>query len=289
RIVFFLITAAVGVFFLGTFAALLVYVTVARDLPPASELKQRASTFNSTRILDRNGKLLYELDDPDAGRRIVVPIQQISPNLVEAAVATEDPSFYTNPGFDGVGIARALYNVLIRGREVGGSTVTQQLVKLVYQRTERTPQRKVSEIILAQEITRTYPKDEILEIYLNEINYGNQAYGIEAAAQTYFGKHAVDLNLAEASLLAGLPQAPATYDPYTNFDAAKERQREVLNLMVLHEVVVNAKGDRKGLTSDQAFKAFYDTAPQKKEDLKPRSESIVIQAPHFVQYVRGQL
>lgn len=289
RIAFFLITAAVGVFFLGTFAALLVYVTVARDLPPASELKQRASTFNSTRILDRNGKLLYELDDPDAGRRIVVPIQQISPNLVEAAVATEDPSFYTNPGFDVVGIARALYNVLIRGREVGGSTVTQQLVKLVYQRADPTIQRKVSEIILAQEITRVYPKDEILEIYLNEINYGNLAYGIEAASQTYFGKHASELNLAEASFLAGLPQAPAYYDPYTNFEGAKERQRQVLNLMALHEVVINSKGEKRVVSSDDIFKAYFQMAPQRVEDLKPQRASVAIQAPHFVYYVRQQL
>jgi penicillin-binding protein 1C len=289
RVLFVLITASVGLFFLGSCAALLIYINVARDLPAASELTQRAATFNATRIVDRKGRLLFELDDPDAGRRIVVPLSQIPTNLVEATLATEDPTFYTNPGFDVVGIARALYNVVIRGREVGGSTVTQQLVKLVYQRGERTLERKVSEIILAQELTRTYPKDQILSIYLNEIYYGNRAYGIEAAAQTYFGKHASELNLAEASFLAGLPQAPASYDPYTNFDDAKERQRQVLNLMMLHEVVVNQNGRQMLLSSDEAFAAFYNLAPLKKEDLKPIIAATAIQAPHFVYYVRQLL
>jgi penicillin-binding protein 1C len=289
RGLFLLITAFVGLFFLGSCAALLIYINVARDLPSAGELTQRAATFNATRVVDRKGRLLFELNDPDAGRRIVVPLSQIPPTLVEATLATEDPSFYSNPGFDVVGIARALYNVVIRGREVGGSTVTQQLVKLVYHRSEPTLERKVSEIILAQELTRTYPKDQILSIYLNEIFYGNHAYGLEAAAQTYFGKHASELNLAEGSFLAGLPQAPALYDPYTNFDDAKERQRQVLNLMVLHEVVINQNGQRKVLPSDDAFAAFYNLPPQKKEDLKPLKFDTGILAPHFVYYVRQQL
>ena len=289
RLLFVLITSVVGLFFLGSCAALLVYVNVARDLPSANDLTRLAATFNATRVVDRKNRLLYEIDDPNAGRRIAVPLTQVPPTLVEATLATEDPSFYTNPGFDVVGIARALYNVVIRGRDVGGSTVTQQLVKLVYHRSDPTVQRKVSEIILAQELTRTYPKDQILSIYLNEIFYGNHAYGIEAASQTYFGKHASELNLAEASFLAGLPQAPAFYDPYNNFVDAKERQRQVLNLMVLHEVVINSNGQRKVLTSDEAFAAFYNAAPQKKEDLKPLKFDIAIAAPHFVYYVQQQL
>ncbi|MCA1553342.1 MAG: penicillin-binding protein, partial [Chloroflexi bacterium] len=283
RILFIVATLAVALFFIGSCGTLAVYASVARDLPPASELKNRAAQFTSTRILDKNGKLLYELNDPDEGRRIVVPLQQMPDVLLQAAIATEDPSFYTNPGFDVVGIARALYRVLVRGQEVGGSTITQQLIKLVYQRAERTPERKVSEIILAQELTRTYPKDTILEIYLNEINYGNLAYGIEAAAQTYFGKPASQLSLAEASFLAGLPQAPAYYDPYNNFDAAKERQRIVLNLMVEHPVVINSRGEVRRLTSEEAFKA-YDTPIKLQPPKAP-----TINAPHFVYYVRQQL
>ncbi len=285
RIFFIIAFIFVLTFFLGSLTALVVYAAVARDLPSAGELTRRASTFNSTHIYDRNGKLLFELNDPNAGRRIVVPIQQIPPNVIEATLATEDPTFYTNPGFDIVGIARALFNVTIRGREVGGSTITQQLVKNVYQRGERSVQRKVSEIILAQELTRQYPKDQILEIYLNEIYYGNLAYGIEAAAETYFGKHAVDLNLAEASFLAGLPQAPALYDPYTNFEDAKARQRIVLNLMVQHAVVVNQRGERAKLSAEDATNFFYDQAPQTKEDLRPLLAVNENKSPYFVNYI----
>ncbi|MEP7198632.1 MAG: PBP1A family penicillin-binding protein [Chloroflexota bacterium] len=284
RLLFIVTLAIVGLFFIGSCGALLVYVSVARDLPSANELQQRAAKFTATRILDRNGKLLYELNDPNEGRRIVVPFDQMPSNLIQATLATEDPTFYTNPGFDVVGIARALFNVIVRGREVGGSTITQQLVKNVYDRRERTLDRKISEIILAQELTRTYPKDAILEIYLNEIFYGNQSYGIEAAAQTYFGKHASQLDVAEAALLAGLPQAPAIYDPYANFDDAKERQRQVLNLMVLHEVVINQRGDRRRLSSDEAFKAYDE--PLK---IVPRQTTNTVLAPHFAYYVRKEL
>ncbi len=283
RGLFVAMAVIVGLFFVLSCGVLALYASVARDLPPASELKNRAAQFNSTRILDRNGKLLFELNDPNAGRRLAVPLSQMPPAMIQATVATEDPTFYNNPGFDIVGIARALYRVLIRGEEVGGSTITQQLIKLVYKASARTPERKVREIILAQEVTRVYPKDEILEIYLNEIYYGNQSYGIEAASQTYFGKHASELTLPEASFLAGLPQAPAFYDPYTNFDDAKERQRIVLNLMIEHPVVVNARGEVRRLSTDEAQKA-YD-APLK---LQP-PKAPVVNAPHFVQYVRSQL
>ncbi|MCA9935173.1 MAG: transglycosylase domain-containing protein, partial [Anaerolineales bacterium] len=155
----------------------------------------------------------------------------------EATIATEDARFYTNPGFDPIGIARAIVQAAQEREFVSGaSTITQQLVRALLlsedERTERTFRRKVREIILAAEISRTYSKEEILELYLNEIYYGNLAYGIEAAAQTYFNKSAADLTLAEASLLAGLPQAPALWDPYTAPDNAIGRQWEVLTLMV---------------------------------------------------------
>jgi 1A family penicillin-binding protein len=278
-------------FFFSFLGLLLVYAIVARDLPAPSELQQRAAKFNSTRIVDRNGKLLYELNDPNEGRRIAIPIQQMPRNLLLATLATEDPSFYINAGFDPLGILRALFNVIVRGREVGGSTITQQLVKNVYERSERTVSRKVSEIFLAQEITRQYPKDTILEIYLNEIYYGNLAYGIEAAAQTYFGKSAKELTLAEASFLAGLPQAPAYYDPYQNFAEAKERQRQVLNFMAregLQEAVWR-DGARIHLSVEEVRDAYYNQKPQQVEDLRPLRTLNVINAPHVVNYVRQEL
>lgn len=222
---------------LSVAGAALGYTYIARGLPSPQELRQEASTFETARIYDRNGRLLYSLADPETGNRTWVPLARISPLLVNATIATEDSRFYTNPGFDPIGIARAIVQAAQEREFVSGaSTITQQLVRALLlsedERTERTFRRKVREIILAAEISRTYSKQEILELYLNEIYYGNLAYGIEAASQTYFNKSASDLDLAEASLLAGLPQAPALWDPYTAPDKAVGRQWEVLSLMV---------------------------------------------------------
>ena len=222
---------------LFVFGAAVGFRLIARDLPSPAELEARASDFETARIYDRNGNLLYSLADPTTGNRTRVALDQISPYLIQATIATEDARFYENPGFDPLSIGRAIYQAAGEGEFVSGaSTITQQLVRAVLldeeERTQRTFRRKVREIILAAELSRTYDKDEILEIYLNEIYYGNRAYGIEAAAQTYFNKPAADLTLAEASLLAGLPQAPALWDPYTAPERALGRQWEVLNLMV---------------------------------------------------------
>ena len=216
--------------------AYLGYQAIAGDLPEPTELIERASDFETARIYDRAGNLLYALIDPDAGDRTRVALDQISPHLINATIATEDARFYENPGFDPIGIARAIIQAAQEREFVSGaSTITQQLVRAVLldedERTERTFTRKVREIILAAELFRTYDKNTILELYLNEIYYGNRAYGIEAAAQTYFNKSAADLTLTEASLLAGLPQAPALWDPYTEPEKALGRQGEVLFLM----------------------------------------------------------
>jgi len=219
-----------------------VYNTIARDLPNPAELASRASSFETSRIYDRNGNILYSLANPDAGNRTQVRLDQISPHLINATIATEDARFYQNPGFDPVAIARAVFQAA-REREFvsGASTITQQLVRALLleedERTQRTFRRKVREIILAAEISRTYSKNEILELYLNEIYYGNLAYGIEAASRAYFDKAAADLSLSEASLLAGLPQAPAAWDPYTAPERAIGRQSEVLSQMVAENYI----------------------------------------------------
>ena len=153
--------------------------------------KTRASQFETTRILDRNGNLLYEILDPSAGRRTYVTLDKISPVLVAATIATEDKDFYNHPGFDPWAIIRALWeNYRTGGQGGGASTITQQLARALLlspeERAERTYSRKAREIILAAEITRRYSKDEILELYLNEIYYGNLAYGIEAAVRDLF-------------------------------------------------------------------------------------------------------
>jgi penicillin-binding protein 1C len=247
-----LIVIVAGIAF-TVIGAALGYTSIANDLPAPTELATRASTFETARIFDRNGSQLYALVDPNAGNRTRVTLDQISSHLINATIATEDARFYQNPGFDPVGIARAVWQAA-REREFvsGASTITQQLVRAVLleedERTERTFRRKLREIILAAELSRTYEKDVVLELYLNEIYYGNLAYGIEAAAQTYFDKSAADLNLAEATLLAGLPQAPALWDPYTAPRQAIGRQWEVLGLMM----------DANFITLDQAQAALNE-------------------------------
>ena len=260
-------------------AAVGVYAWVASDLPDPGTLQQRVTAFSSTRIYDRNGNLLNEVFDPSAGRRTIIPLDQISPWLVKATVAVEDKDFYKHHGIDVKAIFRALWIDLKAGGKpvVGGSTIPQQLVKLAFLSSDRTVRRKVKEAILAQEISRRYTKNQILELYLNEIYYGNLAYGAEAAAQTYFGKHAKDLTLGEASFLAGLPQAPAYYDPYTNWKAARERQKVVLRAMVYNGYI----------TWDQAVAAWQELSGGPSKVLKPRT--ITFLAPHFVMYVRHVL
>ncbi len=274
-----LLFVALGTLFFGL--ALVGYASIARDLPQPEELQARVSQFKSTLIYDRDGNVLSEVGDPNYGRRTAVPLDRISPYLIDATIATEDPNFYQHPGVDPVGLVRALYYA-VRERDLsgpGGSTITQQLVKLTFLSPERTISRKVKEAILAAEITRRYPKDTILQIYLNEIYYGNLAYGIEAAAETYFGVHASELTLAQAAMLAGLPQAPAYYDPYTRMWEAdgspgpvKRRQGDVLRLMV----------QRGYITPAQADAAWAEPLA-----LRPLQQVYDSRHPHFVLYVRG--
>ena len=251
-----------------------IYASYAKDLPDYTQLDRRR-VFQTARILDRNGQLLGEFNDPEGGRRTLIPIDRIPKALRDATVAAEDANFYQHPGFDVVAILRALYQN-VRGREIvsGASTITQQLVKNTLLTPEQTPDRKIKEAILAWEVSRRYSKDRILELYLNEVYYGNLAYGVEAAAQTYFGRSASDLDLAELTFIAGLPQAPSAYDPYVNPQAARGRQDYVLEQMVRHGMV----------TREQA-----DAARAKPIALRPKQESGPVQAPHFVNFVRQLL
>jgi 1A family penicillin-binding protein len=266
------VLSALLLFFIGLIGATTIYAYYALTLPPAEQLGAR-TLFMSTKIYDRNGELLYEVFDANAGRRTYVPIEEIPQDLIDATIATEDKTFYNNPGFDPLAIGRAVWVNVTEGEIVtGASTITQQLVKNIFLSPEQTFTRKLQEAILAQEITRRYTKDQILEIYLNEIYYGNMCYGIEAAAETYFGKRARDLTLAEASLLAGLPQAPSIYDPYTNPEAAKQRQKTVLALMV-----------KEGYVNWAQAEAAWN------EELDYRALRVDMKAPHFVVYVRTLL
>ena len=252
------------------------YAWLAVDLPSPDELYHRRSA-PSTRILDRQGRLLYEIIDPHAGHHQPLSLDEIPLACQQATIATEDANFYANPGVDLAGILRAAW-INLRGGEVlaGGSTITQQLTRNLLldpqERAERTLKRKLRESLLAWRIARRYDKDEILTLYLNETYYGNLAYGIQAAAKAYFGKPATDLDLAECALLAGLPQAPALYDPLVDPQAAQVRQSVVLDLMRKQDYI----------DEEQARLAAA-------EQLHFAATPFPIAAPHFVMYVRAWL
>lgn len=286
----------IGVAAVVAFSAFLVYqyFSIAATLPPVEDLRDKASQFETTRIYDSRGNLIYELTDPNAGRRTYVPIEKISPYLVAATVATEDKNFYTNPGFDLFGAFRALWQNYTAGEIVSGaSTITQQLARTLLlsseERYERTAQRKAREIVLATEITRKYSKDEILELYLNESYYSNLSYGIEAAADTYFGTTAEKLTLPQAAFLAGLPQAPGIYDIFTNREETLNRMKDVLRLMVEvsseHNCIeVSNNVQPVCITADEAAAAYSEI-----EQYEFKYRENVIRFPHWVFYIRSLL
>ncbi|MBN1264224.1 MAG: transglycosylase domain-containing protein [Anaerolineales bacterium] len=230
---FGLITIAIAIISWG----LIQYSTIAAALPSVEDLKTRAAQFETTRILDREGNELYEILDPNAGRRTYVTLDDISPYMVAAVVATEDSQYYSHPGYDLWAIARAFWQNFTEDTIVSGaSTITQQLTRtLLFDPEEayrRDAMRKIREVLTAAQVTEQYSKDEILELFLNESNFGNHAYGVEAAAQTYFNTSADKLTLAQSAFLAGLVQAPSVYDIHTNREATLARLQTVLTLMV---------------------------------------------------------
>jgi membrane peptidoglycan carboxypeptidase len=252
------------------------YLWIFADLPAIDKL-QAGLALPSTRILDRNGRLLYEIINKEGGRHTAVPLSMIPQALINATIATEDRNFYATPGVDPVGILRAMW-INLQGGEVraGGSTITQQVARNLLldpeQRASRTLQRKLKEMVLALRLAQNYSKDDILALYLNQSYYGNLAYGVQAAARVYFNKDVQALDLAECAMLAGLTQLPGSSDPLTNPQAAKDRQKVVLDLMV-------HAGDLK---QEQA-----DIAAQ--EPLQYGSGRFDMRAPHFVLMVWDQL
>jgi membrane peptidoglycan carboxypeptidase len=254
-----------------------IYRAYAHDLLPPEEAIAN-SAIDTSIAYDRNGEYLYEYVDPLGGLHDPVLLDEISQYMIDATVSTEDASFYSswNPGVNFKGLARAVMeNVTPFGpgwlEGSGGSSITQQLVKNVYiepgKRFDRRIERKVKESVIAVELKRSYSDDQILEWYLNAIDYNNKAFGVEAAAQRYFGVSAKDLTLAQSAMLAGIPQAPGRFTPALpeNLERAKARQKEVLDLMVKHGYV----------TREEADAAFA-------EELTYKSNVYPIKAPHFV-------
>jgi penicillin-binding protein 1C len=246
------------------------------DLPSIDTLSAHLAE-PSVRITDRNGRLLYELLPEQGGRHAVLPAASMPECIKQATIAVEDRNFYQNPGVDPEGILRALW-IDIRGGETiaGGSTITQQVARLLLlsqeERTERSLRRKLRESVLAWELANRLSKDEILALYLNQTYYGGMAYGVEAAAETFFGKPASELLLSECALLAGLPQSPGVYNPFTNPDLATARRSTVLQLM------------EKAGYIQPTERAAAEQAP-----LYLNPAPYPIQAPHFVWMVRQRL
>lgn len=248
-----------------------VYTEIFKDLPQPEELVNRPLPVSS-KILDRSGNVLYRIYEEE--NRTIIPLNKIPISLIQATIAIEDQDFYNHYGFSLRGILRAaVSNQQSSSSLQGGSTITQQLVKNRLLTPERTFQRKVKELILSVLVENTYSKNEILEMYLNQAPYGGSTYGIEEAAQKFFGKSAAYLTLAESALIAGLPASPTSYSPYgPNPELAKARQVEVLRRMT----------EEGFITLEQAQEAA-------KTPLEITPRGIEIEAPHFVMYVRSLL
>ncbi len=213
----------------GAAAVLWAFTVLHRSLPSVTAL-ETIQPLQGTQVFDENDEPISEYQ---VERRIFVPLPSIPRALRDALIATEDKRFYSHFGLDPIGILRALYQNYRRGRFAeGGSTITQQLTKVLFLTPDKSLERKLKEAVLALELERRYPKDRILEMYLNQVYFGQGAYGVEAAARTYFGKPVSDLELGEAALLAGLPRAPSAYSPFDHPAAAKRRRDVVLNRMV---------------------------------------------------------
>src|SRR3989338_3257971 len=248
-----------------------IYFYIFYQLPSPLSLKDYKTIPLSSHILDRNGKLLYEIYKDQ--KRTPVKIKDLPQYVMQSTIAIEDKDFYKHGGISFVGgILRATKDTLLKRRLQGGSTITQQLVKSALLTPERTIRRKLREIVLAYWTEAILTKDEILELYLNQVPYGGSAYGIEEAAQTYFAKKAKDLSLSEAAFLAGLPQAPSLYSPYLNPELALKRRNAVLKAML----------DEKYIKQNQ-----YDKLVKSKISIQPIKQNI--KAPHFTFYVRSQI
>jgi len=244
---------------LGLFAALVLlvffgtYYYFTRDLPSLVRITDYQPNL-VTKAYSSEGEVIGEFY---IERRVVVPLTTMPKFLIDAFLAAEDSGFYEHEGVSYISIARAFYKNVKAGRIVqGGSTITQQVARSFFLSSEKKISRKIREVIMAYRIERELNKDEILNLYLNQIYLGNGAYGVQAAAETYFGKDVEELTISEAALLAGLPKAPSKYSPYTNLERAKERQEFVLNRMVEEEYI----------NPNDAVAAFF-------EELEPEAES----------------
>ncbi|MFV9506442.1 MAG: transglycosylase domain-containing protein [Oscillochloridaceae bacterium umkhey_bin13] len=305
QLVVVLVAGLLATFGVAAATAYSAYADTAAILKPRLDALDNRELFQTSRIFDRNGELLYEFFD--AGRRTKVSLDQVNPLLISATIAIEDKTFFTNPGIDLAGIARTLITSLQAGEETGGaSTISQQVIKnSVLTEEERAPERryerKIKEIILAQELDQIFSKEEVLEFYLNENFYGNLAYGIQAASESFFGVSAADLNLNQASLLAGLPQLPTVYNPINHLERDAEggylpgvllgdgwldsgyRLSRPTTPPRARQVAVLRRMVEDGYVTEREARLAMA------EPLRFAPQEVPLNAPHFVFYVRDQL
>lgn len=268
------ITAALLLIFLGaSFLTIIKISKLAKELPDPKQFGSR-QVSQSSKIFDRSGEiLLYEIYNEE--KRTIIPFEEIPEYAKRATIGIEDKNFYTHPAFDWRAMARAFFTNIVKGRIIqGGSTITQQLAKNAFLTSEKTFERKIKELILAYWIEQRYSKDEILHLYLNQISYGSNAYGIESASQIYFGKPAKELNLAEAALLASLPKAPTYYSPW-GIHKKELFQRKDYTLKQMMEL---------GFIDDEEFMRAKNFSFKFKD-----STLGSIKAPHFVMMVKDYL
>lgn len=255
----------------GGVASLVVYYSISKDLPKISSLADYHPSVITTVYADDGRKIAEFFKE----RRIVLPLSEIPPMLIDAFVAAEDSRFYKHRGIDFLSIIRAFFKNLEAGTIVqGGSTITQQVTKSFLLTPERSYKRKIREAILAYRIDKAFSKKDILYLYLNQIYLGHGAYGVQAASENYFAKSVQEINLAECAMLAGLPQAPSKYSPFRNPQRAKQRQIYVLNRMVEEGYITNI----------QATEAINTPL-----DIKPRHNLYIEKVPVYTEHVRRYL
>lgn len=256
-----------------------IFIFYAKDLPDPNRLSTKGNESGS-KILDRNGKAIFELYGDK--NRVLIKLEDVPQNIINATLATEDNEFYIHSGFSLRGMARAVKNTISGEGLQGGSTLTQQVVKNSLLSQERTIDRKIKELILSLQIESKYNKQEILQMYFNETPYGGQNYGIYAASKAYFAKEPKDLTLSESAYLAGLPQRPSYYSPYSsNKEAGIQRRNSVLYLMRTNGWV-DKDGKRNYISEEE-----YQSALNEKLNFKP--SAAIFKAPHFVFYVKDKL
>ena len=241
------------------------------NLPDVSNVRPSASS----QIYDVHGNLITTVHSSE--NRLPIPLKDVPKDLQNAFVATEDSRFYTHHGIDPIGILRAIWvNIVHSGVSEGGSTITQQLARNAFLSQDRTFKRKISEALLALKIEQHYTKDEILEMYMNQIYFGQGAYGVQSASHVYFGKDASQLTLAQAALIAGLPQSPNYYSPFNDLEASKKRQAVVLGQMVKYGYITQEQAD-EARQADLGLVAKQEQTHEKSN------------ASYFINYVIAQV